>query len=166
MAEDAVVTALDGSAAFLMMDDILERLKMLDYELAFRGFTRLTHTYFAMPAPNPNEQFHYFMALCSWLMGLLGSAWQAPSQSDDPNLAAQSLHSQLQQVGAPLSFGGWQKLKQGHGEPCCVILQWLLQQASGQAQRPHARLVVPTPWPAATDPDRVQASPARRRGGV
>ena len=48
MAEDAVVTALDGSAAFLMMDDILERLKMLDYELAFRGFTRLTHTYFAI----------------------------------------------------------------------------------------------------------------------
>lgn len=111
-----------------MMDEILEKLKMLDYEGQFQSFRPLSHTYFAMASANPNEQFFYFMSLCSWLMGLLGQEWHVPSQMDDPNSSAASLYAKLQEVGAPTNFGGWQKLKQGHGEPCCTILQWLLQQ--------------------------------------
>lgn len=118
--------------AYLMMDEILEKLKMLDYEGQFQSFRPLSHTYFAMASANPNEQFFYFMSLCSWLMGLLGQEWHVPSQMNDPNSSAASLYAKLQEVGAPTNFGGWQKLKQGHGEPCCTILQWLLQQASAR----------------------------------
>lgn len=128
MADEPQILAADASAAYLLMEEILERLKMLDYELAFSSFRPLSHTYFAMATPNPNEQFFYFMSLCSWLMGLLGVQWETPSQMDDPNSAAASLYSKLQEVGAPTSFGGWQKLKQGYGEPCCIILKWLLEQ--------------------------------------
>jgi len=124
--EGSTVVAADG--AYLMMDDILERLKMLDYEAQFKRFKPLSHTYFAMASSNPNEQFFYFMSLCSWLMGLLGTEWQTPSQMDDPNSSASSLYAKLQEVGAPTHFGGWQKLKAGFGEPCCLILKWLLEQ--------------------------------------
>lgn len=133
--EEATVVAADGSGAFMMMDEILERLKMLDYEMQFQSFKPLTHTYFAMASPNPNEQFFYFMSLCSWVMGLLGSVWQAPSQMDDPNSSASSLYAKLQEVGAPTNFGGWQKLKLGYGEPCCTILKWLLEQVRARECR-------------------------------
>ena len=54
------------------MEEILEKLKMLDYEEHFKSFRPLTHTYFAMPSANPNEQFYYFTSLVSWLLSLLG----------------------------------------------------------------------------------------------
>ena len=41
------------------MEEILEKFKMLDYEEHFKSFRPLTHTYFAMPSANPNEQFYY-----------------------------------------------------------------------------------------------------------
>ena len=56
----------------LVMEEILEKLKMLDYEEHFKSFRPLTHTYFAMPSANPNEQFYYFTSLVSWLLSLLG----------------------------------------------------------------------------------------------
>ena len=42
MAEEAPP---NEGATFMMMDDILERLKMLDYEANFRNFKPLTHTH-------------------------------------------------------------------------------------------------------------------------
>merc|ERR1719446_1703834 len=48
---------------FLAMEEILERLKILNYEREMPGsFKPLTHTYFAIASGNPTEQFHYFMA--------------------------------------------------------------------------------------------------------
>mmetsp|Transcript_30120 Transcript_30120/g.49876 ORF Transcript_30120/g.49876 Transcript_30120/m.49876 type:complete len:410 (+) Transcript_30120:46-1275(+) len=125
--EDPSTPASNEFAPFLMMDDILERLKMLDYEVQFKTFKPLTHTYFAMAGHNPNEQFYYFMSLVSWLMSLLGHNWRAPSQMDDPNSSASSLYAQLQQVGAPTNFQP-QKLKVGYGEACCTVLKFLLEQ--------------------------------------
>jgi len=115
------------SAPILLMDEILERLKMLDYEQQFRNFKPLTHTYFAMCGPNPSEQFFYFTSIVSWLMSLLGHSWQPPSQMDDPNSSAASLYAQLQQIGAPTNFQPT-KLKQGYGDPCCQVLKFLLDQ--------------------------------------
>eukprot|EP00965_Chrysotila_dentata_P088488 2921903-Pleurochrysis_carterae.AAC.1 len=63
---------------------------MLDYEAQFRSFPPLTHTYFAMPNANPNEQFFYFMSVAAWVIGLLGHSWRAPSQMDDPNSSCAS----------------------------------------------------------------------------
>ena len=125
--EEPAPTSNEG-ATFLMMDDILERLKMLDYEANFRNFKPLTHTHFAIPSANPNEQFYYFMSIASWLMSLLGHNWKAPSQMDDPNSSAASLLRELQQIGAPTNYNH-QKLKLGYGEACCNVLKFLLDQA-------------------------------------
>ena len=125
---DEQLQASPDEPPFHLMEDIVERLKLLDYELHFTSFRPLSHTYFAVPGPNPNEQFFYFMSLASWIMSLLGHQWDAPSQMDDPNSSAASLFAALQQIGAPTAFGGWQKLKQGYGEPVCAVLHWLLMQ--------------------------------------
>ena len=109
----------------LVMEEILEKLKMLDYEEHFKSFRPLTHTYFAMPSANPNEQFYYFTSLVSWLLSLLGQEWKAPSQLDDPNSAVASLYAMLQQIGAPTNFGAM-KLKSGCGEAACSVLKHLL----------------------------------------
>ena len=111
---------------FLLMEEILERLKMLNYEREMPGsFKPLTHTYFAIASGNPAEQFHYFCAVCAWLMSLQRISWRAPSQMDDPNSATSALYSQLQQIGAPTNYPP-QKLKQGYGEHCCAVLKHLL----------------------------------------
>jgi len=108
------------------MEEILERLKMLNYEREMPGsFRPLTHTHFAVASGNPAEQFHYFCAVCAWLMSLQRVQWRAPSQMDDPNSATSALYSQLQQMGAPTNYPP-QKLKQGYGEHCCAVLKHLL----------------------------------------
>ena len=113
------------SGPLLVMEEILEKLKMLDYEDHFKSFRPLTHTYFAMASANPNEQFYYFTSLVSWLLSLLGQSWKAPSQLDDPNSAVASMYAMLQQIGAPTNFGAM-KLKNGCGEAVCSVLKHLL----------------------------------------
>lgn len=111
---------------FLAMEEILERLKILNYEREMPGsFKPLTHTYFAIASGNPTEQFHYFCAVCAWLMQMQRIQWRAPSQMDDPNSAVSALFSQLQQIGAPTNYPP-QKLKQGYGEHVCSVLKHLL----------------------------------------
>jgi len=113
---------------YLLMEEILERLKMHNYERNMGGsFKPLTHIYFAVASGNPTEQFHYFMAVCAWLMKLQGISWRAPSQMEDPNSAVNSLYSQLKDIGAPSNYPP-QKLKLGFGEHCCAVLKHLLDQ--------------------------------------
>ena len=58
-------------APFLVMEDVLEKMKMLNYEQNMPGsFKPLSHVYFAVSNPNPAEQFFYFTSVCSWLMSL------------------------------------------------------------------------------------------------
>jgi estrogen-related receptor beta like 1 len=127
--EKGEVRNADAEAVpFLLMEEILERLKMLNYEREMPGsFKPLTHTYFAIASGNPTEQFHYFCAICAWLMAMQRISWKPPSQMDDPNSAVSALFSQLQQIGAPTNYPP-QKLKQGFGEHCCAVLKHLLDQ--------------------------------------
>ena len=122
----AAERAENGEIPYLVMEEILERLKMLNYEREMPGsFKPLTHTYFAIASSNPAEQFYYFTSLCAWLMQLQRISWRAPSQMDDPNSAVSALYSQLQEIGAPTNYPP-QKLKQGFGEHCCAVLKFLL----------------------------------------
>ena len=157
------------SVASLVMEEILEKLKMLDYEEHFKSFRPLTHTYFAMANANPNEQFYYFTSLVSWLLSLLGQEWKAPSQLDDPNSAVASLYAMLQQIGAPTTFGAM-KLKSGCGEAVCSVLKQYATQGSNDrladaTDRPATHAFEPHLGQSARPhPDRVP--PARlRRGG-
>ena len=120
---------------YLLMEEILERLKMLNYEREMPGsFKPLTHTYFALASGNPAEQFHYFTSMCAWLMSLQGQNWRAPSQMDDPNSAVSALYSQLQSMNAPTNYPP-QKLKTGFGEHPCAVLKFLLDQVPIEFKR-------------------------------
>ncbi|KAL3892798.1 MAG: hypothetical protein SGPRY_014775, partial [Prymnesium sp.] len=113
-------------APFLLMEELLEKLKMLNYERNMPGsFKPLSHSYFAIASPNPAEQFYYFTSICSWLMSLQRITWHAPSQMDDPNSAVTALYAQLQQIGAPCDFPP-QKLRHGYGEHCCRVIKHLI----------------------------------------
>lgn len=103
---------LDGPSeqnSFMMMEEILERLKLLNYEQTFfpKGFRPLTRTFFAMPSSNPAEQFHYFTTLATWLMNKLGNDCKPPSHYDDPNstvanLSARTLRARAADSPTPL----------------------------------------------------------------
>lgn len=79
--------------AFILMEEVLERLKLLNYEATFfpKGFRPLTRVFFAMPSANPAEQFHYFTTLATWLMNKLGNDARPPSHYDDPNSTVANL---------------------------------------------------------------------------
>ncbi|KAJ3310703.1 Intraflagellar transport protein 57 [Blyttiomyces sp. JEL0837] len=114
------------------MDDVLDKLKVLNYQRDFCrdfGFHPLTRFYFATAAPNPNEQFYFFTSLMAWLFLKSGLPFEAPGQFDDPNASAASIDSklvckanELKKLGVPFEFGP-HKLKQGYGEAIIYALQ-------------------------------------------
>lgn len=56
----------------VLMEDIIEYLKLLNYEGDFcseRGLKPLSRCYFAVKF-NPSDQFMYFVSLVSWLLTL------------------------------------------------------------------------------------------------
>ena len=115
------------------MDNIVDKLKLLDYERDFckqkrPPFVPLTRTYFAYPPPsnNQNEQFFYFTSLTAWLLGIAGRNFQAPAQFDDPNAACSNIIMELKDVGFATPNFPPTKLKQGHGEAVCGVLDNLL----------------------------------------
>ena len=78
----------DAPNPMVLMGDILEKLKILQYEdFARRNLDgRLLHAaYFMVPHPKPNEQFHYFTQLFAFLMKLNKFSFEAPDEFDDPN---------------------------------------------------------------------------------
>ena len=56
-----------------MMDEILDALKLLDYENKFcknKGFKPLSRVHFAVQGSNASEQFMYFISIVSWLLSI------------------------------------------------------------------------------------------------
>jgi len=124
-----------GPSAFVLMDDIVEKLKLLDYEKGFlkknssfalqRG---LNHAYFAIPHTNPNEQFFYLSSIISYLMGICGHQWPAPGQFDDPNATSASIVENLGRMSVSTDFAP-SKLRAGYGETVCQVLMALCDRA-------------------------------------
>mmetsp|Transcript_15607 Transcript_15607/g.27884 ORF Transcript_15607/g.27884 Transcript_15607/m.27884 type:complete len:433 (+) Transcript_15607:14-1312(+) len=122
-----------SSAVFLTMENVLEKLKVLDYETTFcvkHHITPLARTSFALPAKNPSVQFKNFLDLVSWLCG---EATGDPDtftvdQFDDPNVSVNKMMLALRNLGFSLDFPVT-KLKQGHGEPTCNVLDFLVDKA-------------------------------------
>ena len=57
---------------FLVMEDLLDKLKLLDYDIQFVAELRmrpLTRHYFVLQT-NPGEQFFMFTSLAAWLVGI------------------------------------------------------------------------------------------------
>lgn len=67
----------------------------------------------------------YIVIQVSWLLTLSGRPFQPPQQYDDPNLTCTNILSELREAGfAPASFPPT-KLRQGHGDAVCSILNAL-----------------------------------------
>eukprot|EP01007_Sphenomonas_quadrangularis_P002505 NODE_403_length_1531_cov_146.529690_g296_i0.p1 GENE.NODE_403_length_1531_cov_146.529690_g296_i0~~NODE_403_length_1531_cov_146.529690_g296_i0.p1 ORF type:complete len:451 (+),score=136.15 NODE_403_length_1531_cov_146.529690_g296_i0:96-1448(+) len=114
------------------MDDILDKLRLMEFETKFcqaKGFKHLTHAYFARPAANPNEQFFYFTSLTSWLMTECGSPWAAPGQFEDPNATSTNVIYELKNMGFNVASIQPGKLRQGHGDAVLLTLTLLCDKA-------------------------------------
>lgn len=123
----------------VVMEQIGDKLKLLKYETQFcrkqkPPMTPVGSAYFALPAANPNEQFFYFTSLVAWLLAKAGRKFAPPGQFDDPNATCASILAELKDAGfAPPPFPPT-KLKQGHGEAVCGVLDNLCDYALERTQ--------------------------------
>ncbi|VDM35083.1 unnamed protein product [Hydatigera taeniaeformis] len=112
---------------FQMMESLLEKLKLLDYEQFYcsrnriKGFSKL---YFVIPT-NPGEQFNAFVGLATWLINEAGFLMEIPQEYDDPNATIANILDSLRSlVGQAPEFPP-SKLKSGCGDYCIHVLDLL-----------------------------------------
>lgn len=125
--EEGGVSVLDPE---VLMEDIIEYLKLLNYEGDFcseRGLKPLSKCYFAVKI-NPSEQFMYFVTLVSWLLTLCGQSSGGWNQYDDPNTVTNNIVLDLKKLDILIDYPP-SKLKSGSGEAVCQALHGLVQTA-------------------------------------
>lgn len=114
------------------MEDVIDKLKMLDYETDFcvrHPQFRMSRSYFSRPSPTPSEQFFAFTSLVAWLLQVAGERFAAPSQFDDAGASATSILSTLKSLGFPVKEIAPGKLRLGHGEAVLHVLNVLCDKA-------------------------------------
>lgn len=115
---------------FEVMSDLIEKLKLMDYEENFlrkNNMKPFNRHYFALPT-NPGEQFHAFTSLCAWLLNIIGRPFDMPQEYDDPNATISSILEEVKRLGVSVDFPP-SKLKQGCGEYVCYIIDRLTEAA-------------------------------------
>lgn len=115
---------LGSNDPVILMDNVVDMLKLLDYENKFckqKGFKPLSKCYFAQQHANPSEQFINFISLVSWLLFLNNHQVTGWSKYDDPMTASQNIIIELQKLGIDLDMPP-NKLKSGYGEGVCTVL--------------------------------------------
>ena len=113
----------------ITMDQILDMLKLLDYEQKFcrqKGFKPLSRSFFAVPSNNPSEQFMYFVSIVSWLLSINNHQVSGWNKYDDPMTASQNVILELKKLGIDLDMPP-NKLKTGHGDGVCTVIMQLCQ---------------------------------------
>ncbi|EDO43467.1 predicted protein [Nematostella vectensis] len=112
------------------MEDLLEKLKLLEYDAEFckpLGFRPLTRHYFAL-STNPGEQFFTFTSLAAWLLNQRGKNFEQPQEYDDPNATISNILDELKKMGIQTDFPP-AKLKTGSGEQVCYCIDKLCDEA-------------------------------------
>nr|XP_023414845.1 intraflagellar transport protein 57 homolog isoform X3 [Loxodonta africana] len=116
---------------FVVMEDLLEKLKLLRYEEEVLRKDSLkppsSRHYFALPT-NPGEQFYMFCTLAAWLINKAGRLFEQPQEYDDPNATISNILSELRSFGRTADFPP-SKLKSGYGEHVCYVLDCLAEEA-------------------------------------
>uniref|UniRef100_A0A8C4ZX10 Intraflagellar transport protein 57 homolog n=1 Tax=Gadus morhua TaxID=8049 RepID=A0A8C4ZX10_GADMO len=110
------------------MEELLEKLKILDYEeevLAAHNMKAMSSPYVAS---NPGEQFFLFTAIASWLINVAGRPFPAPRDDDEPYATVSNILAELRAFGVKVDFPP-NKLKAGCGEQVCFVLDRLAEQA-------------------------------------
>jgi len=80
--------------AILAMENIVEKLKWLDYEIHFIHRFQLkpvSRYEFIVPAPNTALQFHHYVELVKWLISIVQGHECDLDPFDDPNIIAQKM---------------------------------------------------------------------------
>eukprot|EP00472_Partenskyella_glossopodia_P011387 CAMPEP_0197525534 /NCGR_PEP_ID=MMETSP1318-20131121/12856_1 /TAXON_ID=552666 /ORGANISM="Partenskyella glossopodia, Strain RCC365" /LENGTH=384 /DNA_ID=CAMNT_0043079047 /DNA_START=152 /DNA_END=1306 /DNA_ORIENTATION=- len=114
---------------YALMEDVLEKLKILDYETKFLGprrdFKPLHRCFFAVPS-TPSEQFPYFAGLAGWLLTVSGMDFVKWSEFDDedPNSISDTVLRECQRLGFSPKFPAT-KLRHGSGDAVCSVLNFL-----------------------------------------
>ena len=139
---------------FVVMEDLLDKLKLLHYEqvllkyflgtfnlpillleqefVAELKMRPLNRHYFVLQT-NPGEQFFMFTSLAAWLVRKAGTRFDPPQETDDPNTTISNILEQLRRVGVTIDFAP-SKLKQGFGEQAIFVLDRLSDEALKAAQ--------------------------------
>ncbi|GAA6085697.1 intraflagellar transport protein 57 homolog [Tachysurus ichikawai] len=119
---------------FLIMEDLLDKLKLLDYEehvLVKHNMKPLSRHYFVSSSytpSNPGEQFYMFSVIAAWLITLCGRSFETPHEYDDPNGIVSNILTHLRALGGLVEFPP-SKLKSGSGEHVCYVLDRLAEEA-------------------------------------
>ena len=130
---------------FVVMEDLLDKLKLLHYEQEFVAELKmrpLNRHYFVLQT-NPGEQFFMFTSLAAWLIRKAGTRFDPPQETDDPNTTISNILEQLRKVGATIDFAP-SKLKQGFGEHAIFVLDRLSDEALKAAQFHWSNPIPPT----------------------
>ena len=112
------------------MEDLLDKLKLLNYELEFVSELKmrpLNKHYFVLQT-NPGEQFFLFTSLAAWLVRKMGYSFDPPQETDDPNTTISNILEQVRKLGVAIDFAP-SKLKQGFGEQAIFVLDRLADEA-------------------------------------
>ncbi|XP_075446187.1 intraflagellar transport protein 57 homolog isoform X2 [Ascaphus truei] len=115
---------------FVLMEDLIDKLKLLNYEeevLRKHNMKAISRHYFALPT-NPGEQFFMFSTLAAWLINKSGHHFEQPQEYDDPNATISNILSELRSFGSSVDFPP-SKLKAGHGEQVCYVLDCFAEEA-------------------------------------
>ncbi|XP_014788112.1 intraflagellar transport protein 57 homolog [Octopus bimaculoides] len=129
---------------FVNMEELLEKLRLLNYEKSFMTIMNmkpLSRHYFALPT-NPGEQFYMFTCLAAWLIQGTGRQFDIPQEKDDPNATISSILEVVRDFGYTLNFAP-SKLKQGCGEHCIYVLNRLADEALKRQNFKWAKPVYP-----------------------
>ncbi|XP_008217705.1 intraflagellar transport protein 57 homolog [Nasonia vitripennis] len=120
--EDAAAPSA-AFAANIQMEDLLEKLKILNYDIEFVQELKMKYIsrhYFMVPT-NPGDQFYMFTSLAAWLIRKSGKNFPPPQESDDPNSTVSEILEYLKEIEVPVEFSP-NKLKQGVGEHAVYVL--------------------------------------------
>lgn len=131
MSEDAGSSSIN---TFGLMEDINDKLKILNYETKFcakKSLKPLTPLYFALPG-KASEQFPYFSQVACWLLTEIGASFLEWSEFDDPNKSSNDIMSEMKKLGFNAEFPVT-KLRHGSGDAVCLALSFLLDKALAAA---------------------------------
>ncbi|KAK7790013.1 hypothetical protein R5R35_013341 [Gryllus longicercus] len=130
MADDSEAGPGQAYSTFVMMENLLDKLKLLNYDTEFVKSLMMKpiHRHYFAIQTNPGEQFFIFTSLAAWLIRLTGKQFEQPQEYDDPNSTISSILDAVRQLGRSVDFPP-SKLKQGYGEHAVTVLDTLVDAA-------------------------------------
>ncbi|XP_037071410.1 intraflagellar transport protein 57 homolog [Pollicipes pollicipes] len=130
--------------AYVVMDDLTDKLKLLDYERDFCKSLKMKplNRHYLVFSFNVGEQFYIFTSLAAWLLRKAGRSMEQPQEADDPNVTISTILEQCRQLELHVDFPP-SKLKQGCGEQVIYVADRLADLAMKAANFQWKKPIVP-----------------------